>query len=606
MFDKSSFFSKKWPIGSILIGAAILYHQTLFNSYVWDDLLLFVNNPDLRLGDITWAKLSIPILPATTYFRPVVLGSFALEFHLLGVSASISHAINLAAYLAVVLLTFCISTLIFRHLKIENAERRAALAALLYAVHPALVESVAWSSGRFDLFATLFFLAAIFTDLKWEAGWLKSSTVGLLALLAMGSKETGLMLPLALVTVRLCIATSPETSLKSAALNSLHQNRKTWLALIAVVIIYLTVRSLTFHRLYHSNTVLAATISNPFLHILLCLQTWFFYLKTIFIPFNDIGVMHPALALTSPQALIEATIGIVVLGFIVIGFFRLQRVAILTTAGFLCLLPVLHIIPLTIGENIGQERFLVLPLVFFAMAICSVKTNFLVETRIAKFGTSTILAGWVMLAILSTYSTVPLWKNDMALWQWTHTKHPDSEYASYSLISAAFLNKRPDIAEPILSKLREKGDLNPYFQIVYGDYLNKSGQHEEGIQSLANGLTQLSAEKKTEQRQLTAYAYTAMAQAYFESRRYQDAMQAIKESYLYEPNRPFTHILESAVLDAFGKPQLAQVEYLKSLTLFLPEQKNIAIETRKRFLKFLCSSDGEEKKLPVCIQKTDS
>jgi tetratricopeptide (TPR) repeat protein len=80
----------------------------------------------------------------------------------------------------------------------------AAFAALLFAVHPLRVESVAWITERRDLLSGLFFLVAVWAYLRavWDApaprpGWRALSLVAFAA--ALLSKASTLMLPAALL-----------------------------------------------------------------------------------------------------------------------------------------------------------------------------------------------------------------------------------------------------------------------------------------------------------------------------------------------------------------------------------------------------------------------
>ncbi|MBC7952027.1 MAG: glycosyltransferase family 39 protein [Rhodospirillaceae bacterium] len=79
----------------------------------------------------------------------------------------------------------------------------AALGAALFAVHPALVQSVAWVSGATDLLMGLFVLLAVLAHLRWRdsgrKGWLAAIAVAYLA--AVLSKEVALVLPALLFTL---------------------------------------------------------------------------------------------------------------------------------------------------------------------------------------------------------------------------------------------------------------------------------------------------------------------------------------------------------------------------------------------------------------------
>ena len=74
-------------------------------------------------------------------------------------------------------------------------------AMMAYALHPALIESVAWISGRFDLMVTMFSLLALFLSTRADR---KPSTfaIATLVLLALLSKEMAITLPILILLFR--------------------------------------------------------------------------------------------------------------------------------------------------------------------------------------------------------------------------------------------------------------------------------------------------------------------------------------------------------------------------------------------------------------------
>jgi len=70
------------------------------------------------------------------------------------------------------------------------------LAALLFAVHPVMVEAVAWIAGRTDLLLTLFSLSAIWFWLNWfkKDDWRNCAAAMFFSCLALLTKETALLL----------------------------------------------------------------------------------------------------------------------------------------------------------------------------------------------------------------------------------------------------------------------------------------------------------------------------------------------------------------------------------------------------------------------------
>src|SRR6185312_15759135 len=143
--------------GLIALVCLVAYLPSLHNGFVWDDDTMIAGNALVHAPDGI-VKLWTSAQQAD--YWPVSLSSFWLEWRLWGMDAAGYHATNLALHLGACLLLWAL----LRRLRIPGA----LLAALLFAAHPANVESVAWITQRKNLLALLFFLLSI----RWFAGWL--------------------------------------------------------------------------------------------------------------------------------------------------------------------------------------------------------------------------------------------------------------------------------------------------------------------------------------------------------------------------------------------------------------------------------------------------
>ena len=132
-------------------------------------------------------------------YRPIVTLSYAVDRLRAGDDAGVMRTTNLAAHgLAAVMLTLLAVRL--------AASWPVGLAAgALFAVHPAVHENVVWISGRTYPLAAVFMLAAL-AWLAWTGGSaVTRHGVGIvLALLAVGSYEAAVSLPLAVFWLHLC------------------------------------------------------------------------------------------------------------------------------------------------------------------------------------------------------------------------------------------------------------------------------------------------------------------------------------------------------------------------------------------------------------------
>jgi len=190
-----------WTWAATGLVAFAIFAPTLGYELVWDDhgLVEHVGTTALDAGVgglwLTDFTTYHDTRLAPGYYRPLVLLSLWLD----GVSRTATyHATNVLFHVVASLLVLGLSFQILRD------PVAASFAALLFAVHPVHVESVAFVSGRTDLLAGVFALASAWTWLRVRGGTTSrpalETAVSLVAfLMACLSKETAYLLPLALV-----------------------------------------------------------------------------------------------------------------------------------------------------------------------------------------------------------------------------------------------------------------------------------------------------------------------------------------------------------------------------------------------------------------------
>ena len=158
-------FTMALPLGAaaglflITVVAIIAYMPSISGGFIWDDYLLLVDNPLVKASDglhqIWCTAQAIDYWPATNT-------SFWIEWRMWGMNSTGYHVTNLVLHIAESLLVW----IILRKLSIPGA----LLAALLFAVHPVNVESVAWIAQRKNTMAMLFFLLSILWYVKYLVG----------------------------------------------------------------------------------------------------------------------------------------------------------------------------------------------------------------------------------------------------------------------------------------------------------------------------------------------------------------------------------------------------------------------------------------------------
>ena len=172
----------------LLVGAvAIAYCPACHGGYLLDDEQ-FVFDNQLIKAPTGWYRLWTPEAPN---FWPITNDVFWIQWRLWGMNPTGYHTVNVALQIADSLLIW----LILLRLQIPGAY----LAAMLFAVHPVNVESVAWISQLKNQMALCFFLLAILSYLKSERTFDRWYAISLAAFLLAGlSKGSVLILPLIL------------------------------------------------------------------------------------------------------------------------------------------------------------------------------------------------------------------------------------------------------------------------------------------------------------------------------------------------------------------------------------------------------------------------
>ena len=151
------FERRQWLLGLFLIAVVIVAYGRVFNAgFIWDDDVHLTRNPcvvgPLGLNEI-WTS-------TRAYYYPLVLTTFWFLHKFVGLHPSPYHVLNVLMHAGSAVLLWRA----LRQLKIPGAW----LGAALWALHPVMVESVAWVTELKNTQSCLLYLASILCFLKWE------------------------------------------------------------------------------------------------------------------------------------------------------------------------------------------------------------------------------------------------------------------------------------------------------------------------------------------------------------------------------------------------------------------------------------------------------
>ena len=179
----------------------VVFLPALQNDFVaWDDDRNFLQNTGFRglgLTELRWMWTTFHL----GHYVPLSWMTLGLDYTVWGMNPVGYHLTNLALHACNAALVYLIARRLFALTMDEHdaphAASAAALAALLFSVHPLRVESVAWATERRDVLSYFFFLLSILSYLRFVAGRAAKdyATAVVACVAALLSKGTAVTLP---------------------------------------------------------------------------------------------------------------------------------------------------------------------------------------------------------------------------------------------------------------------------------------------------------------------------------------------------------------------------------------------------------------------------
>lgn len=374
----------------VFILAVAVYAPAIEGPFVWDDETLILREEVVTLQSLPF-YFSRPFWLATdtqvgaSYYRPITILTLALDHALHGENPAGFHLTNLFLHGLNAAMVLALG----RRL---GAQLPSALAgALLFAWFPRLSEAAAWISGRTDLLAASFSLAALLVLLGKSRGrtWLSA----FLLLLGVLGKEVAIAAALAAVWYE-WRQSSSEGSLRARLFR-----------LLPLLLAGLAYASL---RLRVLGTVPApgnVTVTERLIASFEALGRYAFMLMDGWHPSLNIGYLG------APDFR-YATLGAATLVALSFAFFRRRpqpKEALLLTVSGIGIALVLHLLPYQSSVS-AADRFLYLPIA----AAAPVLAGWISRTRAAwTLGLALTLA---LSYLPSTWQRARIWGDDILFW----------------------------------------------------------------------------------------------------------------------------------------------------------------------------------------------
>ncbi len=180
------------------------YRDVLRYGFVYDDYHLCRRAPWSEVARAFVGRWD-PCGIESPYYRPFTILSFALDARLYGLSAAGFHFTNLLLHSAIVCLLFSLSR------RLGLCAPAAALGVLAFGLSPIAAPAASWISERTDSLAAMFFLASCLAWCGYRRSGKRVRYAWAMAflILALGSKETAVLLPATLVLMDILLFPRP-------------------------------------------------------------------------------------------------------------------------------------------------------------------------------------------------------------------------------------------------------------------------------------------------------------------------------------------------------------------------------------------------------------
>lgn len=538
---------RKWVAGGVLIlGALIVYWESLKNQFVnFDDRYLLLENAVVLNADVWGAFTQV----VADDYLPLVFLTFMAENHFFGLNPFVYHLNNLILHLINVGLVFFFMTLIFR-----SQIWIPLFVASLFAVHPLHVESVAWVAERKDVLFAFFYFLGLIAGYQWihRRHWKWALAAFLCLLLSLFSKLMAVSLPV----IWFLMDWYFRRDLKKSLLEKIPA--------AAVVVAFIIV-----HIRLHKPEGGARSE----LHWMNAIDSIAFYLSKVWNPtslsvFYQQGVVTVGLA---EYLGLAAFAGLV--AFYIWRKMKYHREVFCAISFFLVTIaPVLQVVPFG-HKFIFADRLMYLPGLGLYLATALILWDFMERKKPSRMAAAGLAGAAVVACAVLTLERIPVWRNNLTLWEDAVSKYPQSsvahnnlgsEYVERGEIQKGFeslktaVELEPDYPHPrvglglvlsdmgrldeALSVLQEAIRLDPRFARAHfnlGVVREKRGEFAESRQSYLEAI-RLDAK--------FAEAYLNLGSSYYRSGERALAIEAFGKALEFKPNLPeafnnYAHVL---------------------------------------------------------------
>jgi tetratricopeptide (TPR) repeat protein len=518
----------------LFFAAVEVYGRVLHSPFVFDDFVL----PYYKRGFDTESFIAW-----VGNVRPLLMLSYWFNFQISGRDTYSYHVVNLLIHCANSGIVFLIVRRVLLRVALEEKRLNilSVFASALFLLHPIQTESVAYITGRSEVFSAFFFLSAfavfLYSPSQVEIGWVRSALLLFLFACALATKEHTVTLPI------LFLATDLYWSFE----RPLAVVRRNWRLYVPVLAVGLAAARLILIEVNRSGSAgLNLAGVNWVVYAQTQCRVFFLYLRLLFLPVSqNFDYDWP----WSPGHfdLGAFTLFLVILGLAVIAW-RLRRRFPVGCYGFLIIVlllaPTSSIIPI---KDAIAERRLYLPMLGFVLLACELTIH------LSREATSTIaLACAVILAAsMATYQRNKAWTSEVALWEDTVTKSPNKLRGYSHLVHGLVQEHRCREAIDRMSDLSQRAEPDGAALANWAIAYDCVNEPEHALERL----------KRSAQKLPWPSTYINMARHQAKLNRVTDAIQSVNQAIKLDPTQESAYTLRAELYLRQGNSIAAAHDY---------------------------------------------
>ena len=477
----------RWEILGLLFLIFIVYANSVNNEFLSDDISTIVENKDL--GNVSFISRSFPV-----YLRPIF---YSLINKLFGKIPQPFRILNIAFHCGSTLLVFLLLSILIKPLT-------GLIAAVIFAVHPLLIESVAWISGGLYCQYTFFILLGLILFLLSQKNKKLYWCSMIAFLLSLASSEKAMTFPLLLL---LLVVTYPDNFKNKKRFIAPFVLGLTWIGFYMTKIPQRLTALQTQH--YQEKTSI-----NLFRLIPISLAS---YLKLIFWPKN-LSFYHSEASFTTLEYIICLIVFFSLSGIIAYSFFKKKKEIFFFLSLFvISLAPVLT--PFGISWWLAERYVYLGSIGIFAVVAIGLE-KIISHKKLKPLGV--IILGLIVIALSArTIIRNRDWKNQDTLWIASAKTSPSSPQNHNNL---GDMYSRHGDFEKAVDEFKRATELKPNYADAYHNLANTYQQMGKSDEALKNYQKAIKINPNLWQ------SYQNSARIYFDRQEYPAAETALKEA----------------------------------------------------------------------------